>query len=425
MDTIFAEATARGRAGISVIRISGPKAHALAEAMAGPLPVAGRALRFLRDGDAVLDQALVLTFAPGQSFTGEAVAELHLHGSPAVVRAVIGVLGRQAEARPAEAGEFTRRALMAGRMDLAQVEGLADLLAAETEVQRRQALRMMSGDLGRQAEAWRRDLIRALALVEATIDFADEEVPTDVSPEVGDLVRATLADLRRLSDGVRMAERIRDGFEIAIIGPPNAGKSTLLNRLAGREAALTSEHAGTTRDVIEVRMEIDGLAVTLLDTAGLRDTTDEVERLGIQRARSRADGADLRVILVPAGEEPAVRPSAGDILLTAKDDSGAAPHGISGLTGAGVDALVTEIGARLLAVAGQAGLATRDRHRIAMERCAAHLEVAMSQLPRLTEQADLAAEELRLALRAIDALVGKVDVDDILDVVFASFCIGK
>ena len=425
MDTIFAEATARGRAGISVIRISGPKAHALAEAMAGPLPVAGRALRFLRDGGAVLDQALVLTFAPGQSFTGEAVAELHLHGSPAVVRAVMGVLGRQAEARPAEAGEFTRRALMAGRMDLAQVEGLADLLAAETEVQRRQALRVMSGDLGRQAEAWRRDLIRALALVEATIDFADEEVPTDVSPEVGDLVRATLADLRRLSDGVRMAERIRDGFEIAIIGPPNAGKSTLLNRLAGREAALTSEHAGTTRDVIEVRMEIDGLAVTLLDTAGLRDTTDEVERLGIQRARSRADGADLRVILVPAGENPAVRPSAGDILLTAKDDSGAAPHGISGLTGAGVDALVTEIGARLLAVAGQAGLATRDRHRIAMERCAAHLEVAMSQLPRLTEQADLAAEELRLALRAIDALVGKVDVDDILDVVFASFCIGK
>ncbi len=240
MDTIFALATAPGRAGVAVIRISGPSARMAAEALAGPLPLAGRSLRVLRDVDGeTVDEALCLTFAPGHSFTGEEVVELQVHGSPAVVTRLLGLLGGIPGLRMAEAGEFTRRAFENGRLDLAQVEGLADLIDAETEVQRRQAIRVFSGALGVKAEAWRERLIRAAALVAATIDFADEEVPVDVAHEVAGLLDTVRMDLEREAAGVGVAERIRDGFEVVILGAPNAGKSTLLNALAGREAAIT------------------------------------------------------------------------------------------------------------------------------------------------------------------------------------------
>ena len=425
MDTIFALATAPGRAGLAVIRISGPVALTVAEALCGPLPFAGRSLRKVRDSQGnILDEALILTFTKGASFTGEVVVELHLHGSPAVVAAVSRVIGGFHGVRMAEAGEFTRRAMDNGRLDLAQVEGLADLLSSETEAQRKQAMRLMAGELGDRAARWRKDLIRARALVEATIDFADEEVPVDVSGEVVSLIAPIHQELVDLSAGTKMAERLRHGFEVAIIGEPNAGKSTLLNRLAGREAAITSSYAGTTRDVIEVRMDLAGLPVTLLDTAGVRDTDEPVEQMGIALAVRRAEQADLRVHLVGQDDATVIPVQDGDIVLRAKDDDGAF-GGVSGKTGAGVGELIEKISVHLSGLAGNAGLATHERHRIAMTLASDHLMEAVGLIAESVARADELAEELRLAIRAIDALVGRVDVEDILDVVFSSFCIGK
>lgn len=424
MDTIYALASARGKAGVAVLRLSGPGSHAAVAGLCGPLPEPRRASlrRLVKDG-VELDQALVILFPEGESFTGEAAAELHLHGSLAVVQAVMQALAGEHGLRLAEPGEFTRRALENGKLDLAQVEGLADLIEAETEAQRRQALRVLSGAIGRRAEKWREKLIRAAALIEATIDFADEDVPVDVAPEVLALGRAVLADLRREALGGRAAERIRDGFEVAIIGAPNAGKSTLLNALAGREAAITSEIAGTTRDVIEVRMDIRGLAVTLLDTAGLRETEDQVERIGIDRALSRARMADLRVFLISDEALPGIEPEDGDILIRGKADLGGG--GVSGKTGQGIAELIEEIGTRLLERSASAGVITRERHRLAIERAIEAMESAMSEVEKGTARAELAAAELRIALRALEALVGRVDVENLLDEIFSSFCIGK
>jgi tRNA modification GTPase len=423
-DTIFAPATAPGRAGVAVIRISGPGALAAAEALAGPLPVAGRRLCRLRDsaGD-VLDEALVLTFPPGRSFTGEAVAELQVHGSPAVVGAVVRCLSGMPGLRGADPGEFTRRAMDNGRLDLSQAEGLADLIDAETEAQRRQAVRVMSGGLAAKAQEWRSGLLQAAALVAATIDFADEDVPEGLGPQVASLVGAVRDSMLQEAGGVGVAERVRQGFEVAIIGPPNAGKSTLLNTLAGREAAITSARAGTTRDVIEVRMDLGGLPVTLLDTAGLRETEDEVEGIGIARARMRAESADLRVHLSTDGK--AVIGSAGpdDIVVGAKADI--TGNGVSGLTGQGVDRLIGDISGRLRARVATVGVALRERHRAALIRATGHLSDALHRAPLLAEHPDLLAEDLRSAMRAVDALVGRVDVEDILGDIFSRFCIGK
>ncbi|MGD9865773.1 MAG: tRNA uridine-5-carboxymethylaminomethyl(34) synthesis GTPase MnmE, partial [Pseudodonghicola sp.] len=351
---------------------------------------------------------------------------LQVHGSPAGVSAILGALGRIEGLRLAEPGEFTRRALENGKLDLAQVEGLADLIEAETEVQRKQAHTLFEGALGRLAESWRHDLIRAAALIEAVIDFADEEVPTDVTPEVRQLIDRVEVNLRRQTAGVRMAERIREGFEVAIVGAPNAGKSTLLNALAGREAAITSEHAGTTRDVIEVRMDLAGLPVTLLDTAGLRETEDAVEGMGIALARKRAEAADLRVFLAEACEELEVEMRPGDIRARPKADRLADKTGaVSGLTGEGLDWMVAQIGATLSDRSASAGLATRERHRAAMERALAGLETARSILDAGPEMYDIAAEELRNAIRALESLVGRIDVENLLDEIFASFCLGK
>jgi len=428
MDTIYALATAQGRAGVAVVRVSGPAAFDACKSLCGDVPAPRfAALRVLRDKDAVrLDEALVLTFPHGASFTGEAVVEFHLHGSIAVTLAVLQSLSKIEGLRAAEAGEFTRRALENGRLDLAQVEGLADLIDAETEAQRRQALRVLSGDLGKLAEGWRRDLIRAAALLEATIDFVDEEVPVDVTPEVSGLLSGVRNSLTKEIEGVRTAERIRTGFEVAIVGAPNVGKSTLLNALAGREAAITSEYAGTTRDVIEVRMDLDGLPVTLLDTAGLRETTDVIEEIGIRRARERASLADLRVFLVQDGESPEMVPEPFDIVVRAKadllqDKAGA----VSGTSGEGIESLVQEITRILAARAANTGIATRERHRVALLSASTALEAAFDDLGYGPDRYDLAAEELRHATRALESLVGRVDVENLLDEIFSSFCVGK
>ncbi|WP_040482960.1 tRNA uridine-5-carboxymethylaminomethyl(34) synthesis GTPase MnmE [Yoonia vestfoldensis] len=426
MDTIFALATARGRAGVAVIRISGPEAFASTARLMGDVPVA-RGLRALRDraGDLV-DEALVLRFADGKSFTGEDVVELHLHGSPAVVSAVLRILGDDPAMRPAEAGEFTRRALTNGRLDLAQVEGLADLIDAETESQRRQAVRVFSGALGEIADSWRKRLIRAAALLEATIDFVDEDVPVDVVPEVRDLLQAVRSEMAREAAGVRMAERLRDGFEVAIVGAPNVGKSTLMNRLARRDVAITSEIAGTTRDVIEVRLDLDGIPVTLLDTAGLRDTDDLVESLGVARARARAEQADMRVHMLLDAPVPSHDLAAGDIYVRAKADTGAGGGlAVSGLSGMGVEALIALISGELGRRVASVGLAMRERHRVALLRAVTSLDDAGAWLDAEDGMLDLIAEDLRTAIRAVDSLVGRVDVEQVLDEIFSSFCIGK
>lgn len=424
MDTIYALASARGKAGVAVFRISGPKAHEAGVALCGSLPPARRAglRRIVHDG-LMIDEALILSFDAGESFTGEAVVELQVHGSLAVAQAVMRALSAQTGLRLAEPGEFTRRALENGRLDLAQVEGLADLIDAETEAQRRQALRVLSGAIGERAERWRAKLVRAAALIEATIDFADEDVPVDVTPEVLELLDAVEAELRREEAGSVASERIRDGFEVAIVGAPNAGKSTLLNCLAGREAAITSEIAGTTRDVIEVRMEIAGQAVTLLDTAGLRETGDRVEQIGIARAVERARAADLRVFLLGEGEAVGLEPLEGDIVVQGKADVAGA--GVSGKTGQGVSELIAQIGKRLEDRVGGAGVITRERHRLAVGQAIRAMESARLEIEKGAPRAEFAAEALRRAVRPLEALVGRVDVENLLDEIFSSFCIGK
>ena len=377
METIFALASAQGRAGVSVIRLSGPDAKEVVSKFVSTLPedrVAG--LRTLSDdaGDP-LDRALILRFDAPHSFTGEDIVELHLHGSIAVVQAVLRVLGDSDLARLAQPGEFTRRALENGQMDLAQVEGLADLIESETEAQRKQALRVVSGHLGQLVERWRLSLIRAAALIEATIDFVDEDVPVDVSPEVCELLTVVKSDLIKEIVGSKVAERIRVGFEVAIVGAPNAGKSTLLNAMAGRDAAITSEIAGTTRDVIEVRMDLNGLPVTILDTAGLRDGKDAVEVIGIERALKRAGGADLRIFLAGKNDDLPLTQQSDDIRITPKADISGV--GVSGKTGQGVSELLARVQNILENRSSQAGLATHERHRIAMQSTLAALDIVL------------------------------------------------
>jgi tRNA modification GTPase len=419
MDTIYALATARGKAGVAILRLSGPGAFGAGRVLCGALPAPRQAaLRMVRRGREILDQALVLCFERAHSFTGEDVVELHLHGSQAVVRAVMQEISAMPGLRLAEPGEFTRRALENGMLELTQVEGLADLIEAETEAQRRQAQRVLSGAIGLRAAGWRKTLVRIAALIEATIDFADEDVPVDVAPEV----------LRRESEAGLGAERVRSGFEVAILGQPNVGKSTLLNALAGREAAITSEYAGTTRDVIEVKMDLGGLPVTLLDTAGIRETADPVERMGIDLALRRAEAADMRIFLCAEREETLALPErTGDLRVLAKADGADNRQGlaVSGKTGAGIDRLLGAIVAELGGRVSNDGVITRQRHLTAMATAIEALETAKLQVGSGFGYAEIAAADVRRAVMAMDVLVGKLGVEDFLGEIFSSFCIGK
>jgi tRNA modification GTPase len=428
MDTIFALATAQGKAGVSIVRISGPDAENALNALSSPaVPVGRPSVRALvgRDGTHI-DEAMVLRFAKPHSFTGEDVVELHVHGSIAVVQAVLRELSAIENLRHADAGEFTRRALENNHLDISKVEGLADLIDSETEAQRTQALRVLSGELGNLTNYWREKLVRAASLIEATIDFADEDVPVDVSDEVIDIIGEIRDSITKEINGSVIAERVRSGFEVAIVGAPNLGKSTLLNALAGREAAITSEIAGTTRDVIEVRMDLGGVPVTLLDTAGIRETSDVVEGIGVSRALDRAAEADAIVYLYDdtsqlaafEGDETVIR-------LRAKDDVGDYSDGISGHTGNGIEDLVQQLTQRFGDMTRDIGIATRERHRIAMQEALVHLLNAESIVQQGPEMYDIGAEELRISCRVLDTLIGRVDVESLLDEIFSSFCIGK
>lgn len=425
MDTIVALATARGRAGVAVVRVSGPDAWEVCRRIAGAVPPVRQAsLRALRDAQGgLIDHGLVLVFEADASFTGERVCEFQIHGSVAVVAALLRACLAIPGVRAAEAGEYTRRAFFAGRLDLTQVEALADLIEAETEAQRLQALAVLEGSAAAVVEALRDDLMQALAMLEAALDFVDQELPDDMVA----LVEAPLARvcelLRSQIAGRRSAEAIRDGFEVAIIGPVNAGKSSLLNALAGREAALTSSVAGTTRDVIEVRMDIGGLPVTLIDTAGLREAGDEIEALGIERGKARARKADLRVYLKALPEDDAQELQEGDIVVQGKVDVFGRP-GISALTGEGIPELLSAIEGRLQARSRQSSVFTRERHFHQISLALDHVVRALGVLPVLSRW-DLVCEEVRQAQRCLDGILGRVDVEDILGRIFSSFCIGK
>lgn len=429
-DTIYALATAQGRAGISVIRVSGPQAVAAVERLSGALPewreLRLRVLRRPSDGY-VLDEALVVRFPKNESFTGEITVEIQGHGSISAQKLVLEALGGDDRLRLADPGEFTRLALLNGRLDLTQVEGLADLIDAETAEQHRQALHVMRGGLARLAGRWRRDLVRAAALIAAVIDFSDEDLPDDLVAEMRGLMGGVVEGINDQLVSADMGERVRSGFEVAIVGAPNVGKSTLLNAIVGREAAITSYIAGTTRDVIEVRLDINGLPVTLMDTAGMRETDDQIETIGVERAVERAVAADLRVFLRDDEEaEPfwAGLVKTQDLVLLAKCD--VVPRrglGVSGKTGEGVQDLLTSIGKTLADRVPTSAVIIRERQAVALKSAKQYLSAGLTHLE--AEVVDLAAEELRAALRALDSVVGKVDVEDMLDEIFASFCLGK
>lgn len=443
--TLFARATGAGKAGIAVFRVSGPDSFRIAEALSGALPAPrAAALRTLRHGAETIDEGLVVLFPGPASFTGEDVAEFHLHGSLAVEHALFDallVLG----ARPAEAGEFTRRALVNGKLDLAEVEGLADLLDAETATQRKAALGQLGGRLSALAEGWRARLVAVMAPLEAEIDFPDEEgVPADIASRALPEIEALLAELETVRAGAKRARTAREGVKIAIIGAPNAGKSSLLNALAGSDRAIVSETPGTTRDVVEARLDLGGTLVTLFDTAGLRDDhADAVEAEGIRRTRIKMGQADLRLLVLDVSRETSYRPKTGydlgydlrdgDLLILNKIDATpdfAAPDvsretfSLSALTGAGVPEFLkrlTKIAAELTSTSVDAGL-TRVRHEQAVTGAIGHLEKARGKLALAPE---LAAEDIRLAARALGGITGAVGVEDVLEAIFSSFCIGK
>ena len=451
-DTIFALSSGRPPAAIAVIRISGPGARQALLATMGRVPEPRQAtFARLRDpaGQEMIDEALALWFPGPGSETGEDMVELQVHGGRAIVARVFAVLGRLEGFRMAEAGEFTRRAFEHGRLDLTAVEGLGDLINADTEAQRRQAFRQFKGLLGDQAETWRGRLIEALALVEAGIDFSDEgDVPGDLAARAFGIIGPLLGEIRHAAAAGR-GERLREGLAVAIAGPPNVGKSTLLNRLARREAAIVSPHAGTTRDVIEVHLDLVGFPVTLRDTAGLRDASDPVEQEGVRRARDAVSAADLVLWVmdaaeIAAGGLPAEHPSRTqarwivlnktDLLAPGAVQTAAAQLAdrfpghtwltISAISGAGIDELVRKLaGFAERFFTAEPALVTRERHRVALHETAQALDGAL----RLGSQGgkELIAEQIRLATRALERLTGRIGVEDILDVIFRDFCIGK
>lgn len=428
-DTIFALSTAPGRSGVAIIRVSGPGAGAALESLTREPKPAARlaALRRFRDAAGEIDRGLVLWFEGPASFTGEDSVEFQIHGGRAIVDAMLQVLSQQKGLRPAEPGEFTRRAVENGKLDLTRAEALADLIDAETESQRRQALRQYEGALYELYEAWRTRLIAAAAWAEAAIDFADGEIPEDVFGQARTAIGEITEEIQsHLSDRHR-GELVRDGIHITVIGEPNAGKSSLVNALAKRDVAIVSETAGTTRDVIEVHLNLGGYLVTLADTAGLRETSDAIESEGVRRALARAEAADLVVLLQDGTAAKGAAFSGADFVVWNKADlPWPAPHDglrLSLKTGEGLDALVvalTGMVAQKLEALGEAPPITRARHRHALEEAVAALARAEA-----ASEPELMAEDIRLALRAIGRITGKVDVEDLLDVIFRDFCIGK
>lgn len=427
-DTIFALATAHGRAGVAVIRISGAQAISGIKSICGFFP--NSKTRFVTkiydENRQVIDIALVLQFLNGKSFTGDEVVELHLHGSIAVQSAILNRLKGLQGFREAQPGEFTRRALENGNLDLAQVEGLGDLIDAETEAQRQQAMLVFGGTLTKFTQGIRSDILHALTLIEASIDFADEEVPEDVTGDVFALLNRTSKTLSDLLERSEQAEAVRNGFTVAVLGKPNAGKSTLINYIGGRQIAMTSDIPGTTRDVIELRVDLKGLMVTLLDTAGIRQSDDRLEAQGVEIALDRARNADLRIVLGDVGHELESLLKEGDLRFAAKADlTGTEGAAVSGITGAGVSDLLDAVYNALVQRVPTDVVAVRQRQRNAFSEAASELLVARSHLDMGAEKYDLVAEHLHRSIQSLDMMLGRIDVEEILGEIFSRFCVGK
>ena len=442
IETICALSSGAGRAGVAVIRVSGPAAGDAVRRIAGiaaPTPRHATLADLIDERDqSRIDQSVLLWFPGPASFTGEDVAEFHIHGGRATIDAVIDTLVAAPDLRLAEPGEFTRRAFENGKMDLTAAEGLADLIDAETDAQRRQALRQLDGALGSIYDGWRGTLVSLLAHLEAHIDFPDEDLPADLLTGIHDDIAALKSGIQSHLADNRRGERLRDGVRVAIIGAPNVGKSSLLNALAQRDVAIVSEHAGTTRDVIEVHLDLGGYPVILADTAGLRDAVDDVEREGVRRSIRRAEDSDLKIVMFDASAgtpdegstldqmDPGAIPVLNKVDLrkpdTAPEFAGIEATMISALSGDGLAALLTRIEQRVVEIfdASGAPALTRHRHREALEDCVAALDRAHA-----AAAPELVAEDLRLAARALGRITGRVDVEDILDVIFSEFCIGK
>lgn len=436
--TIFALSSGRPPSAIAIVRVSGPQARPVLKALGGKIPsprVASRVL--LRDlGQQPIDDAVVLWFPGPASATGEDVAEFHVHGGRAVLAALFVVLAEFENVRPAEPGEFTRRAFENGKLDLTEAEGLDDLIHADTDRQRRQALRQLKGLLGDRARNWRERIIEASALIEAGIDFSDEgDVPAELIAPAIAKVKTLLSEIQEVLAAQGQSERLRDGLVVAIAGPPNVGKSTLINQLARREVAIVSPHAGTTRDVIEVQLDLDGYPVTVIDTAGIRETDDPVEQEGVRRARARAADADLVLWLADSPDAEIGHQGTASVWLVRNKidveaagrpvaEPGTVRFEISASRGDGLPELIAALVgfAQNYFGGSEGGLIGRTRQRKLLEETAASLQRCVAVVG---EGEELAAEELRTAAHSLGRLLGRVDVEDILDVIFREFCVGK
>lgn len=429
-DTIYALATPPGKSGVAVLRLSGPRSFEIGTILTGAELEPRRAhfLTLKNSSGEILDEAVVIGFQSPASFTGEDVVELQIHGSRAAISAVSDEL-KYLGARLAEPGEFTRRALENGKLDMLQVEALADFINSDTEIQRKQSLRGYSGRDSEWVESLRSDLVQVMSLVTLSIDFSDEELPTDLILQIQAQLRAINETLDiELSRSKRTAS-LKDGYRVAILGQPNVGKSSLLNAIAGREVAIATEIPGTTRDVIEMFVDLKGLPIIFMDTAGIRDTEDKVEAIGVERALAAGKDADLRIVLFEHDREVSQFESVirdGDIVLQSKSDLHVSDKpSISAKTGNGVDGLLNQVAEYFQSISKDLGRFSHQRQISALESAMASLNIAFDRSLTGEVEFDLLAEDLRQAVFALDHLVGRVDVEDMLDVIFSQFCIGK
>ena len=430
-ETIFALSTAPGKAGIAIIRTSGPKSFSVAKSLTNQSPLVRKAsLCYLTYNEVVLDQAITIFFTSGASFTGEDMVEYHVHGSRAVVASLLEVLGDGFGLTVAEPGEFTRRALENGCLDLSQVEGLSYLINSETKEQQNQSLRVFSGHLGDKIKEWRSSVLKCITLTEIMIDFSDEDVPQNTVPQINDELALLRLQLINELESYKRSQIIRDGFDVTIVGKPNVGKSSLLNYLAGSEKAIVSETAGTTRDLIELKIDLKGFAVNFFDTAGIHNSQDKIELIGMEKAVTQAKNSNMRIFLLEPGDNVNgfnIDIKEDDLIFCAKSDcqSYEPYEGISAKTGYGVSVMLSKIISKFNNLSSYSGSLLTARHKKAIRTSISFLESAQIELKREEVRVELVAEELRSLISGLDVLVGKIGVEDLLGSIFSSFCIGK